>query len=72
MTVADDVLDEVHRESGLTAVEITIRVYGRRANLQTVNKNCRDLVEAGLLKRRGKGRAGHPFTYHLPFKKRRQ
>jgi hypothetical protein len=34
MTVADDILDQVHREAGLTATEIAVRVYGRRSYQQ--------------------------------------
>jgi len=71
MTVADDILDEVHRKSGLTATEIAVRVYGRRSYLQKVSQNCRRLVEAGCLERRGKGGQRDPFTYHPPSKKHR-
>jgi hypothetical protein len=68
MTVADDILDEVHRKSGLTAVEIAVRVYGRRSYQPKVIQNCRRLVEAGHLERHGKGGVSDPFTYHAPFK----
>ena len=68
MTVADDILEEVHRETGLTAAEIAVRVFGRRSQQKRVNQNCRHLVEAGRLERHGKGGPGDPFTYHLPFK----
>jgi hypothetical protein len=71
MTVADDILDKVHRQSGLTAAEIAVRVYGRRSHLQKVTQNCRRLVEAGRLERHGKGGPGDPFTYHPPSKKHR-
>jgi hypothetical protein len=71
MTVTDDILDEVHRKSGLTATEIAVRVYGRRSYQQKVSQNCRRLVEAGCLERHGKGGQGDPFTYHPPPKKHR-
>jgi hypothetical protein len=71
MTVADDILDEVHRNSGLTATEIAVRVYGRRSYQQKVSQNCRRLVEAGCLECHGKGGQGDPFTYHPPSKKHR-
>jgi hypothetical protein len=71
MTVADDILDEVHRKSGLTATEIAVRVYGRRSYQQKVRQNCRRLVEAGCLERHGKGGQGDPFTFHPPSKKHR-
>ena len=72
MTVANDILDQVHREAGLTATEIAVRVYGRRSYQQKVGQNCRRLVEAGRLERHGKGGHGDPFTYHPPSKRKRQ
>jgi hypothetical protein len=72
MTVADDILDEVHRQSGLTATEIAVRVYGRRSYQQKVSQNCRRLVEAGRLERRGKGGQGDPFTYRPSSKRKRR
>jgi hypothetical protein len=65
MTVAHDILNEMHRTAGLTATEIAVRLYGRRSYQQKVTHNCRRLVEAGRLE------AGDPFTYHPPSKKHR-
>ena len=66
MSRADDIMNEVRQNSGLTAMEITVKVFGRRHPYkQRVNQVCRRLVDAGYLERRGKGGPGNPFTYHL-------
>ena len=67
LTTADEVINEVRQHSGLTAMEITLNIFGRRHPYkQSVNGVCRRLVEAGHLERRGKGGPGDPFTYYLP------
>jgi hypothetical protein len=67
MTVADDILDQVHREAGLTATEIAVRVYGRRSYQQKVGQNCRRLVETGRLEAMAKAaRAIHSLITLLP------
>ena len=71
MTVADDILDQVHREAGLTATEIAVRVYGRRSYQQKVGQNCRRLVEAGRLNAMAKRPGRSIFTHHPPSKRMR-
>jgi hypothetical protein len=66
MSMSDDIIDAVRQNSGLTAMEITVQVFGRRHPYkQRVNHECRGLVEAGKLQRCGKGGPGKPFTYFL-------
>jgi len=48
-------------------MEITLNIFGRRhPYAQIVRYHCRRLVDAGRIKRRGKGRQHKPFTYYLP------
>lgn len=70
MTLADNILNEVNRESGLAETEIAVRIFGRRDpnRKRRVNTACRYLVEAGRLDRRGKGGPGDPFTYRIASK----
>jgi len=44
----------------------TMNIFGRRQYRQVVNYECRRLVKAGRLERRGKEGNGDPFTYHVP------
>jgi hypothetical protein len=67
MTVADDIIAEVKRKSGLTEADLAALIFGRQnAYQQRVNSTCRKLVAEGVLVRRGNGGPGDPFTYHLP------
>ena len=67
MTIADDIMSELRQNPGLTALAITVNIFGRRHPYnRKVNDECRRLVEAGRLERRGNGRQGDPFTYYLP------
>jgi hypothetical protein len=69
LTIADEIINEVRQHSGLTAMEITLNIFGRRHPYkQRVNGVCRRLVEAGHLERRRKGGPDNPFTYYLPGK----
>jgi hypothetical protein len=72
MTVADDILYEVKRKSGLTEAELAGLIFGRRAGYQQrVNSTCRRLIEEGRIERQGNGGATEPFTYRIPPIKRR-
>lgn len=72
MTVADDILEEVRRKSGLTEADLAALLFGRRNGYQQrVNSTCRRLVEEGLIERQGKGGAADPYTYRMPPIKRR-
>jgi hypothetical protein len=66
MAIADDIMNEVRKRSGLTAMEIAVNIFGRRQYYKPVYQECRRLVEAGRLERRGKGGPVDPFTYYLP------
>jgi hypothetical protein len=66
MTLGDDIIDELRKRSGLTAMEIAVNIFGRRQYYRKVYQECRRLVDAGRLVRRGKGRQDDPFTYYLP------
>jgi hypothetical protein len=66
MKLADDIINELHKRSGLTAMEIAVNIFGRRSRYNAVHRACRGLVDAGRLVRRGKGRQADPFTYYLP------
>jgi hypothetical protein len=66
MTIADDIMTELRQNPGLTVMAITVNIFGRRHPYNwKVNDECRRLVEAGRLERRGNGRQGDPFTYYL-------
>jgi hypothetical protein len=62
MTIADIIIRELRRKPGLTAMEIAVNVFGRHPYKQRVNHACRGLIDAGRLKRRGKGGPGDPFN----------
>jgi hypothetical protein len=66
MTLADDIMNELRKRSGLTAMEIAVNIFGRRQYYRLVRQECRRLVDAGHLVRRGKGGQDDPFTYYLP------
>ena len=66
MAITDDIISAVRESPGLTAMEITLNIFGRRyPHANVVRLQCRLLVEAGRLKRRGKGLQGKEFTYYL-------
>ena len=72
MSVADDILDEVSSNPGLTESDLVRLLFGRRsAYQQRVNSTCRRLVQEGRLERLGKGGAADPYTYRIPPIKRR-
>jgi hypothetical protein len=66
MTLADDIMNELRKRPGLTAMEIAVNIFGRRQYYRKVYQECQRLVYAGRLVRRGKGRQDDPFTYCLP------
>jgi hypothetical protein len=70
MTVADDILALVQRKQhrlNLTEEDIAEMLFGQNNGYQQrVNSDCRLLVDAGKLERRGKGGPADPFTYHTP------
>jgi hypothetical protein len=71
MTVADDILYEVSRKSGLTETDLAALIFGRNAGYQQrVNSACRRLCDQGRIERHGNGGPGDPFTYHLKIKRR--
>ena len=52
-TIADDIMSELRQNPGLTAMAITVNVFGRRHPYnRKVNDECRRLVELGRLERR--------------------
>ena len=66
MTLADDIINELRQNPGLTVAEITLNIFGRRYPYkQKVSKECRRLVKGGRLERRGNGGQDDPFTYFL-------
>lgn len=72
MTVADDIMSEVRRKSGLNEADLAALLFGRQNGYQQrVNSSCRRLVREGHLVREGKGGPADPFTYRLPPIKRR-
>jgi len=67
MTLAYDIINKLRQKDGLNAMEITVAIFGRRyPYYKKVNQECRRLVDAGDLERRGKGVQDDPFTYYLP------
>ena len=67
MALADDIINELRKNPGLTVAAITLHLFGRRyPYTNAVRLQCTRLVDAGRLERRGKGGARHPFTYYLP------
>jgi hypothetical protein len=66
MTLAHDIINELRKKSGLTTMEIAVNIFGRRQYYRPVYQECRRLVVAGHLERRGGGVQGDPFTYYLP------
>jgi hypothetical protein len=66
MSMADDIIEELGENPGLTAIDITINIFGRRYPYKhRVNNECRRLVDAGRLERRGKGGNADPFKYYI-------
>jgi hypothetical protein len=61
---SDRILNVVGRRPGLTELELAKAIFGPSAVQQLVNKECRSLVELGLLERRGVGGKADPFVYH--------
>jgi hypothetical protein len=61
--VARKIADLVERQPGLTELEIAKAIYGPSAVQQQVNQQCRVLVSAGKIERRGTGGPSDPFTY---------
>lgn len=57
------ILSLVEARPGLTELEIAKALYGPSAVQQNVNKECRMLVELGLVERSGVGGPGNPYTY---------
>ena len=55
MTLKDQILGLLNRESGLSDREITDKLMGRGRPQQSVNQACRQLEVAGLLKRTIRG-----------------
>ena len=48
---------------GRTETELMRAIHGSRVTYRQVNRTCRELVEAGLVKRTGSGRTGSPYRY---------
>ena len=66
MAIADDIINELRKRPGLTATEIAVNLFGLRyPYYEHVYRECRRLIKAGHLERRGKGGRLDPFTYHL-------
>jgi hypothetical protein len=66
MSMADDIMGEVAKNPGLTVREITVNIFRRRQPFQQmVRQECRHLVDAGRLERRGRGGYGDPFKYYI-------
>ena len=58
-------VERLIRESpGLTATAIAQALFGHDGYSQRVNAECRSLVFAGRVERRGGGGPADPFTYH--------
>jgi hypothetical protein len=66
MAIADDIINELRKKPGMTAVKIAVNIFGRRQYYPKVYRECRRLVDAGRIERRGKGGQDDPFTYCLP------
>ncbi|MFV3076458.1 TIGR02444 family protein [Niveispirillum fermenti] len=65
-TVADRIITLVRARPGLTEIMIAEHLFGHGARQQRVNQDCRLLVAAGALERRGGGGPGDPYRYHPP------
>ena len=66
MTVRELALEEIKLQSGLTAAEIAMRLFGRRfGNPGRVYFALQMLVLAKQIERRGKGGLGDPFRYEI-------
>lgn len=61
--ISRKITELVKRRPGMTELEIARAIYGPSAVQQQVNQQCRALVRAGVMERRGGGGATDPFTY---------
>jgi hypothetical protein len=72
MTVADDILDELRQQSGLTEIDLAVRIFGRKnAYQQRVNSACRKLRNEGQIVRDGNGGISDLYRYRLNIRRRR-
>jgi LysR family transcriptional regulator, hca operon transcriptional activator len=60
----DDIEKLICRTPGLTATALARVLFGGDGYNQRVNAECRTLVFARRIERRGRGGPGDPFTYH--------
>jgi hypothetical protein len=65
-TLGEVLLFLVEHGPGRTEVELAKAIFGPDGYQQQVNQDCRSLLVAGKVLRRGSGGHGDPFTHYLP------
>ncbi len=62
----EKLLFEIENEPGRTESDLSRAIFGPDGCQQRVNQECRLLMNAGKVERRGAGGPAEPFTYHIP------
>ena len=54
----------IEKGPGRTEIELAQAIFGSEAYQQSVNQDCRLLVNRGKVERRGEGGRADPYTYY--------
>lgn len=68
--ISNRLLDLIERRPGMTELEMARELFGASAVQQSINPDCRLLVNLGLVERIGVGGPGDPFTHRTTEKLR--
>jgi hypothetical protein len=65
MDHAEQVLAELKRRPGQTAIELARNIIGPTAVQPEINGVCAKLMKRGLIERKGIGGGNNPYRYYL-------